>query len=97
MIMIMAARVINLFCDILVTLICAGAIMSWFTPSFGPGLWKIYGIIQSVTEPVISPFRGLLRRFSSQMGIDFSPFIAILAIQFVARVLTRVLVNFAYF
>ncbi len=94
--MILIARVINLFSDIIVMLICAGAVMSWFTQSFGPGLWKVYSLIRNVTEPVINPFRKLLWRFSSQMGIDFSPILAILAIQFVTRVLTRILVGIAY-
>ena len=94
--MILIARVVNLFSDIVVMLICAGAVMSWFTSSFGPALWKVYGLIQSLTEPVISPFRKLLWRFSSQMGIDFSPVIAILAVQLATRILTRILVNIAY-
>ena len=96
MMMILIARVINLFSDIIVILICIGAVMSWFTSSFGPGLWKVYGLIRSVTEPVISPFRKLLWRFSSQTGIDFSPVIAILAIQLIVRILTRILVSIAY-
>ena len=96
MLTILIARVINLFSDILVALICVGAAMSWFTSAFGPGLWKVYGIVQSITEPVISPFRKLLWRFSSQIGIDFSPILAILAIQFVARLLIRILVGAAY-
>ena len=49
--------------------------------------------IQSVTEPLVRPFRNLLWKFSSQMGIDFSPILAILAVQFVARLLTRVLIT----
>ena len=96
MLMILIARVINLFSDIVVTLICVAAVMSWFTPSFGPRLWKVYHVVQNVTEPVVRPFRNLLWRFSSQMGIDFSPVLAILAIQFAARLLTRILINIAY-
>jgi len=93
MILMLLVRAINLFSDIIVMLICASAVMSWFTRSFGPGLWKIYHFIQSVTEPLIRPFRNLLWKFSSQMGIDFSPILAILAVQFVARLLTRVLIT----
>lgn len=92
---ILIAKAINTFVNLVVTLICVGAVMSWFTPSFGPQLWKIYSLIQSLTEPIIYPFRKLLWRFSSQMGIDFSPVIAILALQFIARVLIRILVGIA--
>ncbi|MDD7408750.1 MAG: YggT family protein [Anaerovoracaceae bacterium] len=84
-------RVINLFVNIIVTLICVEAIMSWFTGAFGPGLWKAYGIIHQVTDPFIRPFRALLMRFSMRSGIDFSPILAILALEFIARILTRVL------
>ena len=89
------AEVLSLFSRVIVALICASAVMSWFTPSFGPQLWKIYGLIQNLTEPFILPFRKLLWRFSSQMGIDFSPVIAILAVQFITRLLIRILVSVA--
>lgn len=92
MIIYTVARVINLFADIIVTLICIEAVMSWFTPSFGQQLWKIYGTIHRVTNPFVEPFRRLMWRFTSQFGIDFSPIVAILAIQFVARIITRLLI-----
>ncbi|MGI6206179.1 MAG: YggT family protein [Anaerovoracaceae bacterium] len=91
--MFLLARVINLFCDAIVTLICVEAIMSWFTGSFGPGLWKAFRIISSITEPFVRPFRKLLSGFSMRYGIDFSPVLAILVIELVARVLTRILVT----
>ena len=93
--MMLIAYVINRFSDVVVMLICVGAVMSWFTPSFGPRLWKVYHMVRSLTEPLIQPFRRLLWRFSSQMGIDFSPLLAILAIQLITRILTRILVGIA--
>lgn len=95
MVMVLLARAVNLFSEVIVTLIIVSALMSWFTSSFGPGLWRVYRVIQSLTEPFLSPFRKLLWRFTSQMGIDFSPIVAILAVQFIARILIRVLVGLA--
>ncbi len=92
---ILIARIINLFGDVIVGLICIEAIMSWFTPAFGSGLWKAYHTIHSITDPFVQPFRRLLWRFSSSMGIDFSPILAILAIQFIVRIITRILVLLA--
>lgn len=77
---------IYLFCDILATLIVVEAIMSWFVMAMPPTLRRIYGFIQSLTEPFLRPFRRLLQRFSYSTGIDFSPVIAILVIQFVGRI-----------
>ncbi|MDD6255154.1 MAG: YggT family protein [Eubacteriales bacterium] len=84
-------RIINIFCNLIVTLICVEAIMSWFTGAFGPGLWKLYRFIHTVTDPFVMPFRRLLSSFSMRYGIDFSPLIAILVIEFIARILTRIL------
>ena len=84
--------VINLLCNLLVTLIMIEAIMSWFTPSFGPTLGKIYMLLRTVTDPLVAPFRVLCQRLAYSTGIDFSPFIAILVIQAVARLLVRLII-----
>ena len=73
------------FCDILVMLIVVEAIMSWFVPAMPYQLQRIYGFIQTLTEPFLRPFRMLLQRFTYSIGIDFSPILAILVIQMVGR------------
>lgn len=90
------AYAIYSFARLFVMLICLEAVMSWFTGSFGNGsvgncLWKIYNIIRTVTEPVNRPFRKLLWRFSSGIGIDFSPILSILAVELVSRVIVNIL------
>lgn len=87
---------VYLFCDILATLIVVEAIMSWFVMAMPPQLRRIYGFIQSLTEPFLRPFRVLLQRFSYSTGIDFSPVIAILVIQFVGRIVFVVLNSFHF-
>ncbi len=80
-------QVIRIFCNVLVTLIVIQAIMSWFQMYFSPGVRKAYDILTGVTEPFIRPFRNLLRRLMPMTMIDFSPIIAILAIQLVGWLL----------
>lgn len=39
------------------------------------------------TEPILSPFRKLMQRFTGAMPIDFSPILAIFAIQLFQRII----------
>ncbi|MDR1422513.1 MAG: YggT family protein [Coriobacteriales bacterium] len=68
-----------------VMLIIAWALLSWFANTRDKGLIAdIYRIIDSI----VSPYVKLFRRFIPPMGgIDFSPLIAILLLQLVARFL----------
>lgn len=60
-------------------LIVAWVLMSWF-PMRGI-LYDIYGVLASLVEPYV----GLFRRFIPPVaGIDFSPLVAILVLQFVS-------------
>jgi len=59
------------------------AIFSWFDHSRG-----ILAEIYRVLDTLVGPFVGLFKRFiPSTGGIDFSPFIAILLLQLVSRLL----------
>ena len=59
------------------------AIFSWFDHSRG-----ILADIYRVLDTLVGPFVGLFKRFIPRVGgIDFSPFIAILLLQLIARLL----------
>ena len=61
--------------------IIAAALISWVNPDpYNP----IVQLLRRVTEPVLRPIRNVLARY--QAGLDFSPLVAILIIQFVQRV-----------
>lgn len=81
---------ISAFCEIIVVMICAEAIMSWFAAGFSPGIMKVYMTLRQLTAPVLMPFRKLLQPISYKMGIDFSPVAAVFALQIVARVLVMI-------
>lgn len=79
------------FCDVIVTLIVIEAIMSWFVMAMPDALRRIYGFIQMLTEPILRPFRMILQKVTYSIGIDFSPILAIMAIQFIGRIAVSLL------
>lgn len=68
--------------DIYTMIFVAAALISWVSPDpYNP----IVQLLRRVTEPVLRPIRRVLSRY--QTGLDFSPLVAILMIQFVQRVI----------
>ena len=68
-------------------IIFARIIMSWLPNGYyNPMVRFIY----DVTEPVLAPFRQLL---PSVGGIDFSPILVFLVLDFVRRILLQVLIS----
>ena len=66
-------------------LLIATVLISWILPDPSH---PVVRVLSRVTEPILSPIRNLL----PTMGrMDFSPFIAIVAIQLLVRVLTGML------
>ena len=62
--------------------IIAAALISWVNPDpYNP----IVQLLRRVTEPVLRPIRTVLSRY--QTGLDFSPLVAILIIQFIQWVI----------
>lgn len=62
-------------------IIIASALISWVSPNpYNP----IVRFLRQVTEPVLSPIRRILPTY--QTGIDFSPLVVIILIQFIAWV-----------
>lgn len=70
------ARVLEVVLTLYMWVIIARALVSWVNPD----PWNpIVQFLERATEPVLSPIR---RRLGWQMGIDLSPFLAILIIVF---------------
>jgi YggT family protein len=68
--------------DIYTWLIIAASLISWVSPDpYNP----VVQFLRRATEPVLRPIRQLLSPY--QTGLDFSPLVAILIIQFVERVI----------
>jgi YggT family protein len=74
--------------QLLTLLIVVRAILSWIpTADYGH---PIIRFIVRVTDPVLEPVRRLLPPLG---GLDLSPIIAILLLQFAGQLLIRILVN----
>lgn len=71
------AKVLDVVLNIYMWIIIIRALISWVSPDpYNP----IVQILTKLTEPVLGPIRRLVPPY--KVGIDFSPFIAVLAILF---------------
>jgi len=76
--------------NILTWIIIIRAFLSWVNPDpFNP----IVQFLNNVTEPILAPIRRVLPGY--QIGIDFSPVIAILVLWFLNLFLVRTLAELA--
>lgn len=72
---------ISLLLGLYTWVIIAAALISWVSPNpYNP----VVQLLRRATEPVLRPIRKVLSRY--QAGLDFSPLVAILIIQFIQRV-----------
>ena len=76
---------INVLAQALQIAIVVRVLLSWVPLRLPFGLGEF---VWSVTEPILGPIRRLL---NVQSGIDFSPLIALFAIQIVESILLRLL------
>jgi YggT family protein len=72
--------------------IIAAALITWVSPDPRN---PVVRFLRQVTEPVLAPVRRLLPPWKTG-GLDFSPLIVILAIQFVERVILPGLLRAMY-
>ena len=69
--------------QILILLIVACSLLSWFQPNPRQPLVRL---LHAVVDPVLHPIRAIL---PSTMGMDFSPMVAILILWMLQRLLQR--------
>ncbi len=74
--------------EIYTIIVFANAILSWFV--FGTQnsvVRQLYWWTSRLVDPVLSPIRNALGPMTRSLGIDISPFVLILLLQFLARIL----------
>ena len=82
-------RLIMLLLDVYTWIVIAAAVISWVSPNpYNP----VVRLLRRLTEPVLAPIRQLLPPWKT-FGLDFSPMIVILLIQWVVPVLLRALMG----
>lgn len=89
-------QAISLFARLMSFALLAMCVMSFVVmgnPYSSAG--RIYQFLVKLTNPIVAPFRILLSRFNTG-GIDFSPMLAMIAIEIAAKIIIRVLFMFAY-
>ncbi len=81
------AELVNLLSVILYLCIFARVILSWLSPSIQNSTLAL--VIYLITEPILKP----IRRIAAPIGgtLDISPIIALLLIQFIERIILRLL------
>ncbi len=83
----MIKQSINYFFDVLEFLIIARIILSWIqTSPYG----TISRLLYQLTEPLLAPFRNLLFRFGIGGSIDFSPILAVFALNILKTILFKI-------
>lgn len=70
---------LNLLFNALTLIIVGRALLSWVDPGLRSPVGRI---LVDITEPILGPIRRVL---PSAGGIDFSPIIAIIALQFIRQ------------
>lgn len=73
--------------DLLATVIFVDVLLSWILSPFN----KFRQFLDRLVDPILRPFRNLISRFlppTGGMRLDFSPMLAIVVLQLIARGLT---------
>ena len=70
---------VNLVFNALTILLVGRALLSWFDPGMRSSVGRI---LFSITEPILGPIRRVL---PSMGGLDLSPIIAIIGLQFIRQ------------
>ena len=84
------ANVLNLILSLFVWLIIIRALISWFNPDPYNALFQL---LHRITEPVLSIVRNAMPNLG---GIDISPIVVLLAVEFLKSFLVKSLVQLAY-
>lgn len=68
----------------------ARIILSWFPISPGGGMATVYGLLHTLTEPVLAPIRRLIPPIGmGGMGLDLSPIIIFFVITLLQNAICR--------
>lgn len=86
------AQIVSSLIDFYEWLIIIWCFMSWFPIREG----SLAGDIAGAINTLVAPFMNIFRRFiPSMMGIDFSPIIAVLVLNFAQRIVVNLVYSLA--
>jgi len=84
---------VNAFAEIIILLLIARAICSWFIKP-GSQAYRLYMMLEMITEPIVAPCRKITSRFRTGM-IDFSVLLAFLLVIVIRNIVIWALLLFA--
>ncbi|MBN7772101.1 YggT family protein [Clostridium aminobutyricum] len=84
---------VSWFGDILILLLFARAILSWFVQGPYNNAYKIYMVVCNLTEPIVAPCRRLAMRLNTGM-LDLSVFFAFFLVSIARSVIIKLLIIF---
>ncbi|MCI9625947.1 MAG: YggT family protein [Clostridia bacterium] len=87
-------RSLSAVMNIMTLMIVARAVLSWVPMGVGGEfMYKLKNMLYQLTEFLIAPIRSLLNRTPlGNMPIDFSPVIALFAIQIIGSILIQIVI-----
>ncbi len=86
----MVARLVMQLFQLIELIILIHVILSWV-----PVIDRHHPVsrfIDSIANPILAPFRQLLWPFTRRIGIDFSPFLALIVLDVIQRMIVPLLV-----
>ena len=82
------ARLIAQLLEIYTILVFANAVLSWFVSGTQNSVIRqIYWFTGRLVDPALRPIRNVLEPVSRNFGIDISPFVLIILLQILTRML----------
>ena len=88
------AYAVGKFGNLLVWLLVARAILSWFAADPYSYARKIYDVVVMLTEPIVAPCINLLSKYFNTGMFDFSLLAAVILVQLVTRLVLLAIYNF---
>ena len=89
--LVLAARALFITYDILVIV---RVVLSYLrTPSYTSPWLRVWVFVYAVTEPLLSPIRRALARYTRGSPLDFSPLVLILLLSVAERLIIRLLLR----
>lgn len=84
---------VYIFSELLIWVILARCILSFFVRDPYTTIGKIYVITIKLTEPLVAPCRSLLSRFNTGM-FDFSLLLAFVLVEVISQLIIKLLMMF---
>ncbi|MBR0374898.1 MAG: YggT family protein [Mogibacterium sp.] len=83
-------RAIAWFANLITTCMFVQALLSWFVRDYNSPVAQLYRLLSNLTAPIVEPVRRFMSRINTG-PMDFSILVSMLLVEFVARLLIRLI------